>query len=287
MLKSEYNRISKALYMNNENICRFMPVHNTNDSINVINFVYEKNKSSERKCMLLSSYTVGIVTDGTGNLHCMSNDYTISRGDIFFTFPAKLFSIENTGSLKYMYITFTGLRANRILERLKIGFSEPVLHNYGCLAEHWEKALEILNTDNMDMLSESVLLYTFSYISKGEWQQDNNSDAHDAVLSIKQYIDENFADPNLTLDAVGKKYLYNTKYVSSLFKKNMGIGFSEYLATIRIQNACAMIQQGITSVKDIAMCSGFSDQLYFSRVFKQKMGISPREHIKSMKNTQL
>jgi AraC-like DNA-binding protein len=39
--------------------------------------------------------------------------------------------------------------------------------------------------------------------------------------------------------------------------------------------------QGITQIKNIAKLSGFSDPLYFSTVFKQKMGVSPKDYLKT------
>ena len=61
------------------------------------------------------------------------------------------------------------------------------------------------------------------------------------------------------------------------------MGVSEYIATIRIQYACTLMEQGLSSVSDIALLCGFSDPLYFSKVFKKRMGISPRAHINEIR----
>ena len=53
--------------------------------------------------------------------------------------------------------------------------------------------------------------------------------------------------------------------------------------TIRVNNACALMNKGFTSVKDIAFLCGFNDPLYFSKVFKTKMKQTPREYISSIK----
>ena len=61
--------------------------------------------------------------------------------------------------------------------------------------------------------------------------------------------------------------------------KYLNEGITEYLNTVRIQQACALMEQGFTSIKDIALLCGYKDPLYFSRVFKKEMKVSPREHL--------
>ena len=61
----------------------------------------------------------------------------------------------------------------------------------------------------------------------------------------------------------------------------MNIGFSKYLNQLRIKHAYDLISQNMTSVSEIAYNCGFSDSLYFSKVFKKITGISPTEYIKS------
>ena len=59
----------------------------------------------------------------------------------------------------------------------------------------------------------------------------------------------------------------------------MGWLFTQYLRDLRIKRSIFLIEQGINSVKSIAILSGFSDALYFSTVFKQSVGLSPRDYI--------
>ena len=54
----------------------------------------------------------------------------------------------------------------------------------------------------------------------------------------------------------------------------------EYLQSLRIQHACAMMEQGFTAVADIASHCGFDDPQYFSKVFKRHLGLTPTQYIR-------
>ena len=70
----------------------------------------------------------------------------------------------------------------------------------------------------------------------------------------------------------------NPKYLSHIFKKEMGMNYSEYLNNARISYAVSLFNHGVDSVKNVAFLSGFNDPLYFSSVFKKNTGLSPKEY---------
>ena len=69
-------------------------------------------------------------------------------------------------------------------------------------------------------------------------------------------------------------------YASVLFKRETGEKFSDYLQGVRIEKSCALLRDTSLSVQETAERTGFFDTAHFSRVFKEKMGISPMEYRK-------
>ena len=102
------------------------------------------------------------------------------------------------------------------------------------------------------------------------------------LADIQKYIDDNFFNQKLSLEMISKSLSYSPKYISSVFKKKFNVGITEYLNTIRIQNACTLMKQGFTSISDVSNQCGFADAQYFSKVFKQRTGLSPKAYIKSL-----
>ena len=73
---------------------------------------------------------------------------------------------------------------------------------------------------------------------------------------------------------------FNATYFSSLFKKETGQGFADYLAHVRIERAKSLLMNDDCSVMDVCEMVGYKDLKYFSRLFKKITGISPSDYRK-------
>lgn len=266
------------------NICRFLPNTKEADGINILNFVYETKKRICGTMNVESVYKMHIVVGGTGKLHTLCDVYDLKCGDVFFTYPAMSYAIETINDFEYMYISYLGVRTNQLMDKLNISGNRFLFEGLHELIPIWKSSI-IDNKSILNLRCEAVLLYTFSVL--GEQINKNNDENDNITLKIKEYIDEHFFENSLSIEQISNKYSYNKKYISGMFKKNFGVGISQYINILRIQHACALMEQGFTSVGDIAFRSGFSEPLYFSKVFKKTMGISPKEHIHNLKNAQL
>ena len=265
-----------------DNICHFIPYRKEYDSIHTINFVLESKKRMLDKLKAESVYKIYYVQSGNGYLHTAGRVSEISAGDVFFTFPASPFCIESGDNFSYMYISFLGTRANMILDMYNIGSDNFIVRNCNDIESHWRSCFEF-GSELSDMASESALLYAFACIGKRlsvESSYERNKE--ETVSLVKKYIDDNFCDADMSLEKIGISVNYNEKYISSLFKSYLKIGISDYVNTLRMQYACTLMQQGYRSIKDISNMCGYADQNYFSRVFKKRMGVSPREYILSL-----
>ena len=268
----------------NDNICRFVPTHPVPDVLHTVHFVYEAAAFENRERRLNSVYRVHCVTEGKAVLKMGSTVRELLPGDIFFIFPAVPYWLEADPDFRYLYIGFLGLRASLLLERLHISSRNFVFSGSDELIRLWKDAIG-MSREVMDLISESVLLYTLSCIGEKvlETEKRAPSGTEEQMLMIKQYLDDHFADPGLTLEMLGEQFNYHPKYLSTVFKKQFRVGVREYLNTIRINHACALMEQGYSSVKDIAALCGYRDQMYFSRVFRSQMKTAPRDHIRQLK----
>ncbi len=57
----------------------------------------------------------------------------------------------------------------------------------------------------------------------------------------------------------------------------MGVRLTEYINFKRVEKAKELLASSEAKIKDVAADVGIADQLYFTKVFKKQLGLSPRE----------
>lgn len=256
-----------------ENICKYV-TEGTQSSLSTINFVFEKNNVNNGQTLVRSSNCVNLCCTGRAVLNVDGRNHDITPGTLFFTFIGEPSELTGDDSFEYMYISFKGTKSEELFERFGINISNRIFSGCEGLLPFWQSALGKADSKNLDLLSESVLLYTFSQMS----QCEKNSEQY-LIGSIIKHIEDCFSDNRLSLASTAQTLGYNPKYISRIFSKNVGITFSEYLKNTRIKHAVFLMENGVTAIKNVALLSGYSDPLYFSNVFKSSLGLSPSEYL--------
>lgn len=100
------------------------------------------------------------------------------------------------------------------------------------------------------------------------------------IRNAKEYIDNNFSDPEMSLHTVAKKVGFSPSHFSAIFSQETGQTFIEYLTKQRIEEAKTLLSDKNKKLHDIALAIGYNDPHYFSYVFKKNTGFSPKEYRK-------
>lgn len=99
----------------------------------------------------------------------------------------------------------------------------------------------------------------------------------DALTQILQYI-ANHLHEDLSLRSIAKRVNFHPTYVSRMFKREFGIGVSEYVTRARIRHAqFLLIRHPKMPIQEVAACSGFGSQHYFTTVFRSLENLTPTE----------
>lgn len=101
------------------------------------------------------------------------------------------------------------------------------------------------------------------------------------IQNAKQYIEENYDNPDLSLNLVAGHIFINPTYLSALFKKEAGLSFVDFITQTRIENAKILLTQENTKSYEVAQKVGYQDPHYFSVCFKKQTGMSPSEYKKA------
>jgi two-component system response regulator YesN len=100
---------------------------------------------------------------------------------------------------------------------------------------------------------------------------------HPRVRRALDYIATRYAG-NLSLTEVAEAVDAGVTYFSELFKKEVGVGFAEYLTTLRIEAAKRLLSEGLLKVREVAARVGYRNANYFSRVFRKYTGVKATEY---------
>ena len=108
-------------------------------------------------------------------------------------------------------------------------------------------------------------------------QKKKNTDpTTERIISIQNYIQENYADENLSVSFIASKYEVNASYLSRAFKDITGMNLLEYIHKTRISAAKIFLKE--YPVKDACIMSGFTDTQSFVRIFRKYESITPAEY---------
>lgn len=257
--------------MQTKNICKFTP-NPTDDKIIINCFIYETNEDTMKNTSVSNNHCMYLIKSGKGKFMFDDNYVPYSVGYLIFGFEGEKTAVLPDENTEYMYIKFSGARAENLFRRFGINKYLRCFTDFDGILPLWYDSLSRASNENIDITAEGILLYTFSRLNSIPANENN------LINKIIDFSEKNFTNPNLSLASLSKQLVYNSKYLSHFFKEKMNIGYTEYLRNLRIKYAVTLLDHGIDSVKNISYLSGFSDPLYFSTVFKKTIGISPKEY---------
>lgn len=105
------------------------------------------------------------------------------------------------------------------------------------------------------------------------------SEENRPIREAKKYIRENYKN-NISLTIVGEQIGFNGTYLSTLFKKEAGCTFSEYLIQVRMEKAKELLKETNDTVAAICEDVGYSDLKSFTKNFRAYTGLRPNEYRK-------
>ena len=100
------------------------------------------------------------------------------------------------------------------------------------------------------------------------------------IIQALSFLQSNYGR-QITLNEVAGLVGLSPNYFSSIFKKELGTSFLEYLNRYRIEKSMELLQNTALKTYEIAFRCGFSDEGYYGKTFKKYTGKTPNEYKKS------
>jgi two-component system response regulator YesN len=127
-----------------------------------------------------------------------------------------------------------------------------------------------------DALREWVIQVSLSF--REELISARSKSTKSFVSKAKEYVHNNYADEELSLDSICEVLGVSNSYFSTVFKKETGNSFIGYLTDYRMDRASRLLIETNEKNYIIAQSVGYADPNYFSYVFKRRFGVSPSKY---------
>ncbi len=241
-------------------------------------------KEKNTKLTACSDYSIIIVKKGEGLLSLNSSDnIKIKKGAFCIYGNTDFINISSTQPIEYMCIDFSSLYLKKNLCSFFDVMSIPLT---GVLSEEdFLNAEYFLNT-LLDRVSnqetELSKAYVFCLIEElivlllGSENCENKQSPNERLNRAAIYIRENFKS-DISVKSCAKGIGCSDNVLRNIFSHNLKTTFNKYLNDIRLEYAMKLIVFTKRPITDICYESGFNTLSFFSKLFKQKYSISPKE----------
>lgn len=228
---------------------------------------------------------------GNGILQFLNDQLPVSREQFFVVFPNdsfKYFSNQQTDS-RFLVAGFAGKNAKQICnESLIVRSLVPSVNNLVANREMlFDEIFNNLSKGFHDQNLEYVnlcfghLLGTFIFANK---TSDDLADEANPVVRRALYFMNKNLHKKLTLNEVAGEVGYSPTYFTTLFRKETNYSPLSYFSHLKILKACELLDYTSQKIKALSFQLGYSDPYYFTKDFKKKMGMSPRQYRNRLKN---
>ncbi|WP_042162940.1 helix-turn-helix transcriptional regulator [Paenibacillus gorillae] len=250
-------------------------------------------------------FEIIVMQRGEAIFHIDSVPYEVSAGDVLLV-PAGGLHVgycSSGGEIRYAAIVFNAsLFKDWAQDPVHMKYVAPYLENrfrfpvqldtqLPALAG-FDRLLDQIITEYAvkgpayQLIVKTELYLLFAQLSRHHWQQNAaNAPVKDHSLNRERfkpllaYIEEHYAEA-MTIEQAAQRVSLNPYHFCKTFKKLTGRTFIEYVNDCRVSEAARLLQQGDLSITEIAGLVGCDNPNYFTKLFKQYKGLTPRQYRK-------
>ena len=228
------------------------------------------------------------VLDGKGTLNINKKTYQCKKGEMFFISHESFYSYcqDKNDPWKYFWISLYGEKALQLCNTMNLSIYSPVykieepenlFQKLYCLYKNCEE-----HKNSLDIFALSSFLDIASTIineQNSHTDGKKNTSKEQYISFITNYIKSNLTnDSLLKIDKIAQQLHLSPNYLSHLFTDYTGTPIHNYIISLKLQRACTYLETTDMPIKEVAMYSGFSNPLYFSRLFYKYKKQTPSQY---------
>lgn len=224
-------------------------------------------------------YTIHFVLSGKGILNTNGKQYRVKKEDIFFLPPDSPISYYPDPDDPWQYIWFelNGENTEKYASVLGIDKDNPIIKSCDFMSAYYSLYSVISKLEkNLTVGYYEVLAAFYKFLDINTQRADNNSENFsETVIS---YLLCHYQNPRLSIEDISRDFRISHSYLCKIFKRDTGKPIVRHLTEIRLREACRLLKTTSLGIKEIAYSAGFSDEIYFMKVFKKNIGTTPKKY---------
>lgn len=162
-------------------------------------------------------------------------------------------------------------------------FSRQVSLQENSTDEYVERMIELINNTQFDQVDEMMFFRIINYYSI-RFNNRKNEKQEQLCQSILQRIEENYHNPEFSLQFLADEMKFTENYLSIVFKQGTGENISFYIEKMRMKEAGHLLVNTDMLIKDIADQVGYYNLNTFYKAYKRIYGVTPSQYRNLHKN---
>ena len=231
---------------------------------------------------ILSEFQMVYVTEGEGVFSSGGNDYRVSPGCVMLILPGikhMYRPLFETGWHEY-WVGFKGGYFFQLLEEgrlsedhvfFKMGLHDSILSFFNQIFD------EVRDQRPLYQLKTCALILSLIAEVLTRERRKEQTNFYEKIVARAKCLMESNVYSAINLPAISEQLGVSTSRLNEIFKTYTSMTPYQYFIQIKIHKAESLLEQEDISIKEAAFRMGFEDQYYFSRLFKNKTGVSPSD----------
>ncbi|WP_312371053.1 AraC family transcriptional regulator [Lachnoclostridium sp.] len=246
-------------------------------------------------------FLLHFICSGQGHYHLQHSTYSLSPNDCFLIYPHEItfYKPADGNQLEYYWLGFCGSRAADFISALGFTPSKHII-NYNApeipvlLSNIVDAAFQYQEDALSKELYINSLIQKLFFIMLGEKKLNrisfspstpkDNTDFlgqgqyKNKIVSIITLLIQTSYHQDIHIETIADNMHLNRSYLSALFKQETGRSIKQYLQNYRLTRAESLLTSTNLPIYEISYSVGFQDPMYFSRLFKSTLGITPSQY---------
>jgi AraC-like DNA-binding protein len=240
---------------------------------------------------ILQEYQLIYITEGAGVFESESCCEEITEGTVILLYPNERHRYRphlHTGWVE-MWVGFEGEFIDNIIEKGYLDRTRPILHigYHETMVSLFKDIFSISSQEKpgYQPAVSGAIIYLLGLLHTTQQQSDiQKIDLAEKVVIRARIIFREKLCQKLAPEDVAKELRVGYSWFRKVFKKYTGLAPGQYLIQLKIQKAKELLADPSKLIKEIAFELNLESPLYFSKLFKEKTGLTPVDYRKLIKN---